>query len=149
AKSQMDGYAVRAADLRGAGPFELRFAGEIPAGSLPDRPLAAGEAAAIMTGAPLPPGADGVVPVEETERAGPAVQVWRGGNYARDVAARGAGCPAGRAGRQRGAAVGPAQIAVAATGGAARLDVYAPPRVAVLGTGDELVPFDATPVGAK
>src|SRR6188472_2860581 len=61
AKSLMDGYAVRGVDLRGAtGSAELRFAGEIPAGAVPDRPLGVGEAAAIMTGAPLPPGADAV-----------------------------------------------------------------------------------------
>ena len=78
AKSLMDGYAVRGADLRGGtAAVELRFAGEIPAGAVPDRPLGVGEAAAIMTGAPLPPGADAVVPVEETERDGPVVQIRR------------------------------------------------------------------------
>src|SRR3954451_1217294 len=64
-KSLMDGYAVRAADVS-AGHAALRLVGEIAAGKQSTRPLEPGEAVAIMTGAPLPPGADGVVPVEET-----------------------------------------------------------------------------------
>lgn len=144
-KSLMDGYAVHGAELRGSGPVELRFAGEIPAGSLPQRPLGVGEAAAIMTGAPMPPGADAVVPVEETERAGPAVRIRRPDNYSRYVAARGSDCQAGRVVLQRGMMIGPAQIAVAATVGAASLEVFEPPRVAVLGTGDELVAHDGEP----
>src|SRR3954467_8274481 len=56
AQSLMDGYAGCVAEVRGSGGVELRCAGEIPAGSVPERPLGAGEAAAIMTGAPLPPG---------------------------------------------------------------------------------------------
>src|SRR4051794_9701283 len=147
----MDGYAVRGADVRGSGGAELRFAGEIPAGAVPERPLGAGEAAAIMTGAPLPPGADAVVPVEETERSGPVVRVRRADNYTRYVALRGSDCPAGRVVLQRGMTIGPAQVAVAATIGAATLEVFDPPRVAVLGTGDELIPHDADgpPSGAQ
>src|SRR4051794_40382449 len=146
----MDGYAVRGADVRGSGGAELRFAGEIPAGSVPDRPLGAGEAAAIMTGAPLPPGADAVVPVEETERAGPVVRVRRPDHYGRYVAARGSDCPGGRIVLQRGMMMGPAPIAVAATVGAATIEVFDLPRVAVLGTGDELVPHDGeAPSGAQ
>jgi molybdopterin molybdotransferase len=148
ARSLMDGYAVRAAEVRG-GLLEFRFAGEIPAGAVAERPLGPGETAAIMTGAPMPPGADAVVPVEEAERAGPVVKVMRPGNYARYVAARASDCPAGRVVLQRGMVVGSAQVAVAATVGAAELDVFDPPRVAVLGTGDEIVPHDATPQGAQ
>src|SRR3954470_24551439 len=150
AKSLMDGYAVHGVDVRGSGPVELRFAGEIPAGSVPDRPLGAGEAAAIMTGAPLPPGADAVVAVEETERAGPVVRVRRPDHYARYIAARGSDCPGGRVVLHQGMLIGPAQIAVAATVGAATIEVFDLPRVAVLGTGDELVPHDGeAPSGAQ
>jgi molybdopterin molybdotransferase len=150
AKSLMDGYAVRGVDLRGTGSVELRFAGEIPAGAVPDRPLGVGEAAAIMTGAPLPPGADAVVPVEETEREGPLVRLRRADNYARYIAARGSDCSLGRTVLQRGMTIGPAQVAVAATVGAATLEVFDLPRVAVLGTGDELVLHDAdAPRGAQ
>ena len=73
-KSLMDGYAVRAADVA-SGPVELRFAGEVAAGGAATRPLGQGEAIAIMTGAPMPPGAQGVVPVEETSRAGETVRI--------------------------------------------------------------------------
>src|SRR5438874_13691848 len=61
-KSLMDGYAVRAADVA-TGPAQLRLSGEVAAGAQAGRPLAAGEAIAIMTGAPIPAGADGVVPI--------------------------------------------------------------------------------------
>src|SRR3712207_546265 len=66
-KALVDGYAVRAADLGGLGTA-LRLGEEIPAGRTPSRPLAPGEAALIMTGAPLPPGADAVVMIEQTRR---------------------------------------------------------------------------------
>src|SRR5688572_30222962 len=69
-KSLMDGFAVRSADAAAAGA-ELRVVGEVPAGREVDRPLAPGEAVAVMTGAPLPPGADAVVPVEDVRRDGP------------------------------------------------------------------------------
>src|SRR4051794_40783010 len=66
-KSLVDGYAVRSCDLAD-GECRLRVVEEIVAGRMPTRPLAAGEAAAIMTGAPLPPGADAVVMIEQTRR---------------------------------------------------------------------------------
>ncbi|HWK20052.1 MAG TPA: molybdopterin molybdenumtransferase MoeA, partial [Microbacteriaceae bacterium] len=68
--SAMDGFAVRAADVRGASaaaPVRLAVTGEVPAGSSQDPPLAAGEAVRIMTGAPMPSAADTVVPVEDTQ----------------------------------------------------------------------------------
>jgi len=75
-KSLMDGYAVRAADVAG-GAVELRFAGEVAAGGVAAKNLEQGEAIAIMTGAPIPAGADGVVPVEETSREGGRVHIAR------------------------------------------------------------------------
>src|SRR4051812_5260409 len=68
-KSLMDGYAVRCADV-GAAPAALRSVGEVAAGGTAGRELGAGETVAIMTGAPIPPGADGVVPVEDSAREG-------------------------------------------------------------------------------
>src|SRR5437762_2793105 len=101
------------------------------------------EAISILDGIPVTPRVVRV-PVAETERAGNVVKILRPGNYARYVAARGSDCPAGKVVLQRGAMIGPAQIAVAATVGAAELEVFDPPHVAVLGTGDELVPYDVT-----
>src|SRR3954468_6377919 len=73
-KSQMDGYAVRAADVTHA-PAELRVIGETAAGRAAERTISAGEAVAIMTGAPVPAGADCVVPVEDTTRQGDRVRI--------------------------------------------------------------------------
>ena len=91
-KSLMDGYAVRSADVlgRGSGTVELRVVGELAAGASREQPLLAGEAVAIMTGAPLPDGADGVVPVEDVERRGDgsAVRILRPGQPTRYVAAK-------------------------------------------------------------
>lgn len=144
-KSQMDGFAVRSADVART-PAELKVVGEIPAGKWPARELGCGEAMAIMTGAPLPAGATGVVPIEDTERidAG-AVRILRADGGSRFVAPRGSDCPAGRVVLRAGATIGPAQVAVAASVGAAELDVFARPRVAVLATGDELVTSDQPP----
>ena len=142
AKSLMDGYAVRSADVtaRGAAAsLELKLVGEVAAGGKLDRPIAQGEAAAIMTGAPLPAGADGVVPVEDAQRNGEdAVRITRPGQPARYVAARGSDCTKGTIVLKRGVPIGPQQAAVLATVGAWEVDVFDRPRVAVLATGNEL-----------
>jgi molybdopterin molybdotransferase len=178
-KCLMDGFAVRNSDVLRA-PVELNVVGEIPAGAKATRPLGAGEAMAIMTGAPMPPGADGVVPVEDTqlplpppsgEGRGEGVSNWdnpsdpsspltpvlsrkererlvrilRASSPGRFIARRGADCRAGTAVLSRGTLFGPAQLAVAASVGCAQVDVFAKPRVAVLSTGDEIVPVDQTP----
>ena len=143
-KSQMDGYAVRSADLKNL-PVELQVVGEVPAGKWFDRAIATGEAVSIMTGAPLPPGADGVVPVEDIEKIDERVRIIRADRGARFISARGSDCQAGRAVLKPGTLLGPAQVAVAASIGAAEVEVFARPRVAVLATGDELVPLDREP----
>lgn len=144
-KSQMDGFAVRPNDVSNT-PVDLKVVGEIPAGKLPDREVGPGETMAIMTGAPLPAGATGVVPVEDVERIDPdTVRILHGDAPARFVAPIGSDCPAGQVVLRAGMIIGPAQIAVAATIGAAELDVFAAPRVAVLATGDELVGLDQHP----
>lgn len=145
-KSLMDGYAVRAADVA-AVPVSLRIVGEIAAGGAPARAIGAQEAMAVMTGAPLPEGADAVVPVEETEKSadGVSVRVLATAQASRYIAERGSDCPAGRTVLPRGSMLGPAQIAVAASIGAAEVNVFARPRVAVLATGDELVGVEETP----
>ena len=147
-KSLMDGYAVRCADVATT-PVELRVAGEIAAGSEAARGLAPQEAIAIMTGAPLPDGADGVVPVEDTERVGDRVRIHRGTSPGRFIAKTGSDVRAGAVVLEKGTMLGPAQLAVAASVGAARVSAFAKPQVAVLSTGDELVPFDQMPSGAQ
>jgi len=144
AKSTMDGFAVRSADVLKT-PAELQVVGRIAAGRALAAALEAGQAAAIMTGAPLPSGADGVVPVEETEERDGAVRILKADGITRFVAQRGSDCVKGKLVLPKGTVLGPAQIAVAASVGAAEVEVFELPRVAVLGTGDELVPFDAEP----
>jgi len=145
-KSQMDGYAVLRADVSTV-PAELRVVGEIAAGQAPMRLVGPGEAIAIMTGAPIPLGADGVVPIEDVEKLDASkVRIIRvGGDPGRFIAKRGADCQAGAMVLKAGVRLGPTQIAVAASIGANDLDVFAPPRVAVLATGDELVLPGAEP----
>ena len=147
-KSLMDGYAVRSGDVT-ATPAALRVIGEIPAGQIGARPVAPGEAYAIMTGAPIPPGADGIVPVEDTRRDGDAVQILRASGPQRFIARRGADVPGGQIILTRGTRLEAAQLAAAATVGADHLNVYAPPKAALLATGDEIVAVDAVPGPAQ
>jgi molybdopterin molybdotransferase len=131
------------------GPATLRLTGEVAAGGQATRPLSAGEAVAIMTGAPMPPGAQGVVPIEETSREGDVVQIHRTLDPTRFVARRGADIAAGTLVLPRGTRLEAPQIAVAAAIGAHHVNVHPRVRVAVLATGDELVPIDQTPTGAQ
>lgn len=159
-KSLMDGYAVRSADVIGKPPVELAVVGAVPAGSVPTRAIGPGEAMAVMTGAPLPEGADGVAPIEDVQVvAGDAdaagfvnegrIRIMRAASPRRFVSARGSERVADDPVLRRGAQLGAAQIAAAASVGVAHLEVYAKPRVAVLGTGDEIVPIDQTPGPAQ
>jgi len=148
-KSQMDGFAIRQDDVRSA-PIELQIVGEVAAGETAKTGLATGQAISIMTGAPLPTGADAVVPVEDTERTGEStVRILRSDTFTRYVAHQGSDCKAGQNVLTPGVRIGPAQIAVAATVGATELEVFEKPRVAVLSTGDELVPVTSTPQGSQ
>ncbi len=138
--SAMDGFALRGADLGAAQGDGLAVVFEIPAGRVATAPLGPGEAARIMTGAPLPRGADTVVQVEHTEerdgrvfvRTAPAV----GGNV------RGAGDDVRRGDvvLPRGAPIGPAEIGLLTSIDVEELPVARRPRVAILATGSELVP---------
>lgn len=147
ANSSMDGFAVRAADTAGA-PVRLDVVMDIPAGTAPQRPLESGQAARIMTGAPLPNGADAVVPVEQTDSE------WTPGSAAapspavliRQAVAPGASVrPAGedvRAGQivlEAGRALRPQDIGMLASLGHERVAVTPRPRVAIVSTGDELL----------
>jgi molybdopterin molybdotransferase len=141
-----DGYAVRSADLSSP-PATLEVIGEIKAGVASSEvpALQPGQAAAIMTGAPAPPGADAVVMVEYTSRQADRVQV------AKSVAAGDNIVPAGSEARRGERLLSPglrldfAAIAVAASSGRSRLLVYRKPQVALLATGDEIVDVDVQP----
>lgn len=148
-KSLMDGYAVIAADLSAA-PRRLRLQEEIPAGSDPARlrPLAPARASRIMTGAPLPPGSDAVLIVEQADPdpGDPgAVLAKATVSLGDNVARRGSDVRQGDILLERGDLLGPAEIGVLATCGRTRLRVGRRPSLAVLATGDELVEPDRTP----
>jgi molybdopterin molybdotransferase len=142
ANSAMDGYAVRSADLRAASaeqPIVLRVSGDLPAGAAPQHALEAGTAARIMTGAPLPPGADAVVPWEDVEGTDEQVLVPLSVSPGRFVRPRGEDVAAGQTVLEAGEVVRPIQVGVLASLGQNRALVHRPPRVAVLSTGEELV----------
>ena len=154
ANSSMDGYAVRAADVGNAdkaNPATLKVVMDIPAGVSPNRPIGPGEAARILTGAPLPEGADCVIPVEQTDGqwynqvgtplAG-TVKVYKGGRLGDYVRPIGEDIRAGQIVLHKGRVLGPADIGVLAGLGHSQVKVVRQPRVAILGTGDELVSVD-------
>lgn len=146
-RATRDGYAVRSPDLASL-PARLTVVAEVRAGAaLPtgSAPLAAGQAVEIMTGAPVPAGADAVVMVEYTTRSGASVDINRSASAGENVVAAGSEARAGDVLLNPGTRLGPAQIAVAAAVGCAQLRVHARPRVAVLATGDELAEVSATP----
>lgn len=153
ANSAMDGYAVRAADLDAAGPGRvLTVIGEVPAGGVADRPVEPGTAMRIMTGAPLPAGADTVVPFEETDEGRPGslwdtgkVRIYTSPQLGSSVRSAGEDLRAGTVVMTPGTLIGPAAIGVLASIGAAMVPVYRRPRVAILATGDELVEVGERP----
>ncbi len=148
-RAAMDGYAVRASDVSEA-PRTLPVAGLIKAGDPPDFELPAGQAAQIMTGAPVPSAADAVVPVEQTERAGgDDVRLLSAPAAGAHVAPRGSEVRRGDRVLEAGRLVDAAATAVLATVGRAQVSVGKRPSVAVLVTGDELVPVEALPQGGQ
>ncbi len=146
-KSMMDGYAIRTVDVDRAG-IKLRVVGELTAGRVDERGIGHGEAIRIMTGAPIPAGADAVVRLEETDfdaatqtatiqRAAPSPDA--------NIIRRGTAMRVGERVVPAGRMIRPQEIAVLAELGHARLMCYLQPSLAVLATGDELVPVDQTP----
>jgi molybdopterin molybdotransferase len=142
-RATMDGFAVRSQDLRGA-PVALRLVGRVTAGEAAARPVAEGEAVSIMTGAPLPEGADAVVPLERVERTGDTVRVPEAAP-GENVSARGEQVRRGDVVVPAGTRVRPATVGVLAAAGRTEVSVAARPRVAILCTGDELVPASRSP----
>jgi molybdopterin molybdotransferase len=135
--SAMDGYAVRAADV--TGPTVLPVAADIPAGRVDVVPLAPGTAHRIMTGAPVPPGADTIVKVEDTDGGVDRVTVNAGAAPGTHIRRAGEDVTAGTTVLRAGTVLGSAQLGLAAAVGRGDLPVRRPARVLVLSTGSELV----------
>ena len=142
-RAAMDGYAVVAEDTFGAGRYDpkiLRWVGKVYTGELPTRAVRRGECIEIATGAPMPEGADAVVMVEETEKAGEAeVRVFTPVYPRQHVGRRAADIAAGQSLLAEGDVLNPSRIGALAAVGVFDVDVYQRPRVAVLSTGNEIV----------
>lgn len=139
--SAMDGYAVQSSDVA-AVPVRLRVTETVAAGQFPSRPVAPGEAIRIMTGAPVPEGADTVVRVEDTDGGVERVEIRNNRDARKNIRPRGEDIVAGRDALAAGVTLGPAQLGVLAAIGTTSVDAYRIPRVAILSSGDELVPLD-------
>lgn len=140
--SAMDGYAVRAVDVSAAtadDPVELPVSEDLPAGRTDSPPLSPETAHRIMTGAPMPPGADAVVPVEHTDGGRYRVRIATPGAPGANIRRAGDDVTTGDVVLPAGAVLGPAQLGVAAALGCPRLPVRRRLRVLVLSTGSELV----------
>lgn len=156
--SAMDGYAVRAADTAAAAsgsPVTLAVLAHIAAGDFSATPLGPGETARIMTGAPLPPGADAVVMIEHAEAGerggfvGGTVRIGGPVEAGEHVRRRGEEVAAGAVVLAAGDVVGPAAVGLLAATGHTMVRVHGRPRVAVIATGDELVEADEKPGPGK
>jgi molybdopterin molybdotransferase len=143
--ASMDGYAVRSADVGSAStanPVTLTVIGTIAAGSPSAHVLARGEAMRIMTGAPVPAGADAVIRVEDTDAGTSRVQIRSSRDVLKNVRPRGEDLTPGQVAVARGAQLYPGHIGLLASVGCADVPVVRQPRVAVLASGDELVDVD-------
>ncbi len=149
----MDGYAVRAADTDGsseAAPRELRVVADLAAGYVLDTPVGPGEAVRIMTGAPLPPGADAIVPFEETDEPFRAagerpvktgrVSIFKAARPGANIRSRAEDVHAGQVVIPAGRVLRPSELGVLASVGLAEAAVIRRPVVAILSTGDEVTP---------
>jgi molybdopterin molybdotransferase len=142
--SSMDGYALRAGDARQAG-VSLRVVMQIAAGVLPSTPITSGEAARIFTGAPLPSGADAVIPQEDVRADGDRVTLTRPVPPGECVRPAGEDVRPGETVLEPGRLIASPEIGMLATLGRTQVRVYRRPRVAILSTGDELAELGAEP----
>jgi molybdopterin molybdotransferase len=136
-KVLMDGYAVRSADA--TVPVTLRVIEEVAAGRVPRLAIGPGEATRVMTGAPIPEGADAVIPHEETEVAGNNVRLRRAVRAGESILARGREMRTGEVVVPAGTPLTPQAVGLLAAIGQSEVRVRRVPRVAILATGDELV----------
>jgi len=141
----VDGFAVRSTDTAGAAPERpvlLTVVETVPAGRLPTRAVGPGQATRIMTGAPIPEGADAVVMVEDTAASGDKVAVHAGAAPAENIRPRGEDVRAGSVVVPEGKALRPAELGMLASFGRSQVRVTRRPRVGILSTGDELAEID-------
>jgi molybdopterin molybdotransferase len=146
--SAMDGYALRFQDTIGASPHHpvvLEVIEDIPAGAIPQKSIAAGQSARIMTGAPLPVGADAVLKMEDTEKDGQKIRIMAEAQSGQDIRRAGEDVREGELVIPRGTSVRPAGIGMLASLGRSFVSVYQRPLIAVLATGNELVDIDESP----
>ena len=144
--SSMDGYAVLAADTAGASreaPARLRVVGELAAGYVTETKVEPGTTIRIMTGAPIPPGADAVVKVEDTASEDEWVEIFATAPLGQYIRPAGEDVRQGELVLRRGTVVRPQEIGMLATLGQKDVSVVRRPRVAILATGDEIVEIDA------
>ncbi len=150
--SSMDGFALQASDVNSAcdaTPSILPVVDDIPAGKMPSKKLRAGEAARIMTGAPLPAGADAIVPVEETDfnNRTPGtplpekVKIYKAAQFGANIRKRGDDIQHGQSILPRGQRLRAQDLGMLAMLGIAKVPVYRKPRIALLSSGDELTPI--------
>ncbi|MGB7424133.1 MAG: gephyrin-like molybdotransferase Glp [Ornithinimicrobium sp.] len=143
--SAMDGYAVVASEVAGAGaesPLSITVNGDIPAGDTEQRVHLAGRAWRIMTGAPVPDGADAIVPVEDTDDRPRETLIFAAPKENAHIRRAGGDVRAGDVIVYAGTTIGPAEVAVIASAGVGHVFVTAPVRVVILSTGDELRNLD-------
>lgn len=152
--SSMDGFALRARDVFSAqksSPSELQVVEDIPAGKSPSIQLEEGQTARIMTGAPLPEGADAVIPVEDTDQYDPktrtafdlpaSIHVFRSVNPGDYIRTRGEDVQQGEVVLEANSPLKPQELGILAMLGIPEVPVYRKPKVSILSTGDELVPL--------
>ena len=152
ANSAMDGYAVRAADIATASeahPVSLRVVETVPAGRMPEHTVGPGQCSRTMTGAPIAPGADAIVPVERTRGAGSTIEILASAEAAAFVRPRGEDLLAGESVIVPGKVLSPADLGMLASLNRSMVGVYRRPRAAIVATGDELVDIDQQPTGAQ
>ncbi len=146
--SAMDGFAVRSLDLRDASaehPVELDIVGDLPAGRALAKALEAGQAIRIMTGAPVPAGADAVIMVERTQTDGSRVRISGVVRSGENIRRRGENVRAGETALRAGLPVRSSEVGLLASLGVTDVPVHRLPLVGVLSSGDELVPPEVTP----
>ena len=142
--SSMDGYAIRAADTTVA-PVTLPVIGRIPAGAIPDQALRPGEAIRIFTGAPMPEGADAVIPQEDVEASGDRIRIGKAVTRGAYVRPRGEDVDIGDRLLEPGRSIGAAEIGLLATLGHSPVLAHRRPRVAILSTGNEIADLGVEP----
>jgi molybdopterin molybdotransferase len=145
--SAMDGYALRFEDVEKASPdrpVRLEVIEDLPAGSISKKTIGRGQAIRIMTGAPIPKGADTVIPVEDTKKEGGSALIFKPALFGENVRKAGEDVRKGDRIISHGDIIRPAELGMLASVGRSSVSVYQKPLVAILCTGDELVDVDET-----